>query len=392
LVEKRFDVIKFNDMPIIDIQQMDFKIFLDNIIYSMQDYGGASTYWKGLQKHLLELDNVQIITQSENQSIFDSSGNKYNRSLQKNKFIFEDLLPPFVLRFLPLTKRLPAGSLYHASYYRTCLQKNVVNIFTVHDLTHKKGLASRFPRKLAHLTLTHLGLRNADGIICISENTKKDLMHYFPQIPENKIRTIYHGVNKDFFPIEQTEHNGIIKAFKLDNPFIMYLGKRHGYKKFDLIPEAIRQMDNLRLVIVGGGDLSPLEVENLENTIPGRYIKLGYIDNHDLNIMYNNAFALIYPSVSEGFGFPLVEAMSAGCPVIATNTTSIPEVGGDAALMINEASSAAIAEKINLLRDQVVRSSFIKRGLQQSRKFTWEKCFSETLKFYEDIYNRKFNS
>src|ERR1700753_748127 len=143
---------------------MDFKIYLDNIIDGIQKYGGATTYWKELQKYFIRLDNVRIITQSKDQSIFDSEGIEYNIILQKNKFIFENLLPASILRFLPFTKRLPARSLYHASYYRTCLQKDVVNIYTVHDFTHKKGYSSKFPRKLVHIMLTSLGVRNADGI------------------------------------------------------------------------------------------------------------------------------------------------------------------------------------------------------------------------------------
>ena len=369
---------------------MAFKIFLDNIIYSIQKYGGVATYWNGIQKYFLELDNVYIITQSEDQSIFDSTGNEYSIKLQKDKFIFENLLPASIIRFLPLTKRLAAGSLYHASYYRTCPQKDVVNIYTVHDFTHKKGYSSKFPRRLVHITLTSLCVRNADGIICISESTKKDLIHYFPQIPENKIRVIYHGVSEKFFPIEKAATYDMEEPLKLDGPFVIFIGKRQGYKKFDIIPRAIKQTDTIKLVIIGGGDLSFSEAENLKNTIPGRYTKMGNVSDHDLNILYNKAFALIYPSISEGFGFPIAEAMRAGCPVITTNLSSIPEVGGSASLMIAEVSSKAIAEKINLLKDDDIRAAVIEAGFRQSSKFSWKKCFSETLKFYEDIYKQKF--
>jgi glycosyltransferase involved in cell wall biosynthesis len=370
---------------------MDFKIYLDNIIYGIQKYGGVTTYWKELQKYFIKLDSVRIITQSKDQSIFDLSGNEYNIILQKNKFIFENLFPASILRFLPFTKRLPVRSLYHSSYYRTCLQKNVVNIYTVHDFTYKKGYSAKFPRRLVHITLTSLGLRNADGIICISENTRKDLMHYFPQIPENKIRVIYHGVSKDFFPIEKATNNDITEALNLNGPFVIFIGKRRMYKNFDIVPQAVKQASDLKLVIIGGGDLSSSEVEDLENTMPDMYIKLSNINNHDLNVLYNKAFALIYPSISEGFGFPIVEAMRAGCPVITTNLSSIPEVGGNAALMINEVSSEAISEKINLLRNRNMRVSIIEAGFHQSAKFTWERCFSETLKFYDDTYKQKFN-
>lgn len=361
---------------------MNFQIFLDNIVYSIQKYGGATTYWKELQKYFIELEDVKIITQATNE---------YNETTRKDKFIFENILPPSILRYLPLTKRLPAKSLYHASYYRTCLQKNVTNIFTVHDFTHYKGYASKFPRKLVHITLNSLGLRNADGIICISENTKRDLMYYFPQIKEDMIRVIYHGVSDDFFPLQGMDDNAFISSLKLDSPFVVFVGKRQGYKKFSILPEALKKTDNIKLVIVGGGALTSPEIEELENTIPGRYIKIDNINNGDLNILYNRAFALIYPSIYEGFGFPVVEAMKAGCPVITTNLSSIPEVGGDAALMLNEVSSQALFEQMEFLRNPDARASLINKGFIQSKKFTWKKCFSETLQFYNDIYQKKFD-
>ncbi|WP_295715735.1 glycosyltransferase family 1 protein [Mucilaginibacter sp.] len=368
---------------------MSLQIFLDNIVFNIQKFGGASTYWNELQKYFVKLNNVNIIIQNKEQrqsALFENQTKSYDTN-----YILEDLLPSFLTRYLPLTVRLPAKSLYHASYYRTCLQKDVVNIFTVHDFTHKKGLASKFPRKLVHISLTGIGIRNADGIICISENTKKDLMFYYPQIPENKVKVIYHGVSEHFFPIEKTSNNILKDVLNVNEPFILFIGKREGYKKFDIVAEAVEKVADLNLVIVGGGELSAEELIYLNSNLAGRFIKLDGLNNTELNTLYNYAFALIYPSVYEGFGFPVVEAMRAGCPVISNNLSSVPEVGGDAIMMITEISADAIVEKINLLRQNEVRLSMINRGLKQSVKFNWEKCFKETYSFYKEIYNRRFS-
>jgi glycosyltransferase involved in cell wall biosynthesis len=367
---------------------MSLQIFLDNIVFNIQKFGGASTYWSELQKYFIKLNNVNIIIQNKEQQ---PSAPEDQTKGSNVKYILETLLPASITRYLPLTVRLPAKSLYHASYYRTCLQKNVVNIFTVHDFTHKKGLASKFPRKLVHISLTGIGIRNADGIICISENTKKDLMFYYPQIPENKIKVIYHGVSEHFFPVEKKPNNILNDVLNLNEPFVLFIGKRGGYKKFDIVAEAIKKVENFNLVIIGGGELSIEELTYLNSNLKGSFIKLDGLNNIELNALYNNAFALIYPSVYEGFGFPVVEAMRAGCPVISNNLSSIPEVGGDAIIMIDEISADSIVEKINLLKQNEVRLSMINKGLKQSEKFTWEKCFNETYSFYKEIYKRKFS-
>jgi glycosyltransferase involved in cell wall biosynthesis len=368
-------------------------IFLDCIVFRIQKFGGASTYWKELLVNFIKLNNVSLIIQSEDISKLNNDGKYIVKYLNNNiKLIIEKILPVSVLRYLPFTKRLPPGSIYHASYYRTCLQKNVVNIFTVHDFTHKKGYASKFPRKFVHIGLTFLGLKNADGIICISENTKKDLFYYYPFIPKEKVRVIYHGVSENFFPLKQSTNKQFRGIFSLHDPFILFIGKRGGYKKFDIVASALKQTEYLKLVIIGGGEFSHAEKLFLESTLEGRYVKFEGVEDTELNILYNHAYALLYPSIYEGFGFPVIEAMRAGCPVITTNLSSIPEVAGDAALFINEISDKAIIEKIALLQDINLRKTIIEKGFQQSEKFSWGKSYLETLKFYEDVCKQKFGS
>jgi glycosyltransferase involved in cell wall biosynthesis len=369
---------------------MHFQIFLDNIVFNIQKFGGASTYWSELQKRFIIYEGVNIIVQSKEQAEIQKKENdQFNPNV---KYIVEDFIRPSIARYLPLTKRLPAKSLYHASYYRTCLQRDVVNIFTIHDFTHKKGLASKFPRKIVHINLTALGIRNADGIICISENTKKDLVQYFPQIPSHKIRVIYHGVNESFSQISRRPGVKFRDSLNLNTPFVLFIGKRDGYKKFDIAAEAIKKDKSLTLVIVGGGPLTKAELDYLDLNLQNRFIKFEGLSNAELNILYNYAFALIYPSIYEGFGFPVVEAMRAGCPVIATGLSSIPEVGGDAIMEISEISGDAIVEKLSLLKQDEVRVSLIKKGLKQCEKFSWDKCFNETFDFYKTIYNQKFSN
>jgi glycosyltransferase involved in cell wall biosynthesis len=371
----------------------NINIYLDTIVFRIQNFGGASTYWKELLSNFIQLKHINLIVQSDNINELNNDGQCILKSINdSNKLLVEKTLPASILRYLPFTRRLPAKSIYHSSYYRTCFQKNVVNIFTVHDFTHNKGLASKFPRKLVHIGLTSLGLINADGIICISENTKKDLMHYFPHIPENRIKVIYHGISNDFFPIQKTPNVYFKGLFYLKESFVIFIGKRVEYKKFDIVVDAVKKAGNIKLVIIGGGSLSVSESTHLNNNIPDKYLKIDNLDTNELNILYNHAISLIYPSIYEGFGIPILEAMKAGCPVITNNLSSIPEVAGDAALFISEISSESILKKIYLLQNLDLRDSLIKKGFLQCEKFTWKKCFLETFQFYKDIYERKFSN
>ena len=115
------------------------------------------------------------------------------------------------------------------------------------------------------------------------------------------------------------------------------------------------------------------------------------ISAEDLNILYNNAFCLLYPSSYEGFGIPVLEAMRAGCPVVSTNLSSIPEVAGDAGLLVNNIKVEEFVKEIEKLEDNEFRDKIIAKGLEQSKKFSWDRCFEETFEFYKEVVGKKFS-
>nr|WP_255411045.1 glycosyltransferase [Flavobacterium sp. 1] len=168
----------------------------------------------------------------------------------------------------------------------------------------------------------------------------------------------------------------------MSNNFL-FIGSREKYKNFDFAVKAIAQTNKFKLNIVGSV-LRVEEVAMLNQLIPGRWELFNNIENLTLNELYNNAYALIYPSSCEGFGIPLLEAMKAGCPFIAFNSSSIPEVAGDAGVLIDRLEVLLFNESISIIEKN--REEIVKKGFNQANKFSWEKCYQETLQVYKDLY------
>lgn len=356
------------------------QIIYDNIIFSLQKAGGISIYWYELIKRLQHRKDVTFF-EYPNENIF------------RKKFTIETTeetqFPVRWMRYLPFLKRVPEKSVFHSSYYRVSLQKNIVNITTVHDFTYeyfRKG-----PAKYIHQWQKSFAIKKSDGIICVSENTKKDLLRFYPKIDEGKIKVIYNGVGEEFQQLTDPRAylSGSLEALK-GKKYILYIGDRSGYKNFHIAVKVLEALEDFSLVLVGGGDLNRDEVQSLQK-IAHRMFHFQGIDAKILNIVYNNAFCLLYPSGYEGFGIPIAEAMKAGCPVVSTNVSSIPEVAGDSALLVKKIETGQFLNAIRMLQDRNFREAMIEKGLKQSEKFSWNNCFDQTCDFYEKIWQRKFN-
>ncbi len=240
----------------------------------------------------------------------------------------------------------------------------------------------------------HYFKENASLIIAISENTKMDIMKYL-RIPEDRIRTIYCGVGDEFRKIEDVRVlKSILRGIGIDYPYILYVGSLEPRKNVERLIEAFIQLKkrkqiNEKLVISGikGWGYQSIFDKVASSGIEKEIIFTDFVPNESLPCLYNGASAFVYPSLYEGFGLPVLEAMACGVPVVTSNVSSLPEVAGDAAILINPYSVDELADGIwRILSDEELRTQCIKKGIERAKSFTWERCAKNTLDAFNEVY------
>lgn len=306
---------------------------------------------------------------------------KYDK---KNKYLFFD-------RKIPLEADIVHYPYFDPFFVNIPLRRNKKTIVTIHDvipLVH----SSHFPAGLKgtlKLALNKRIIKNIEGIIVDSNASKEDANKVF-NIKFDKIHTVYLSCDEDYRPLKKKIPN----KFNLPEEFILYVGDVTWNKNLPRLIQAVEKV-KIPLIMVGKA-ISDLDYDkknpwnndrNIVNQLTynnSLFQKLGFVSNDDLNELYNSAIALCMPSLDEGFGLPVLEAMNAGCPVLCSSFGSLPEVGGNAACYINAEDIDDIASGIaKIANDKKYRSEMIKRGFSQARKFSLEKMIKDTVSVYE---------
>lgn len=342
------------------------KLVIDGIIESLQNNGGCTVYFNQFLS-FLQKDKKNFLTFIR---FFPVMGENIELDAECSNLVTQKQ------RFLERWRDVDTSSLgddiiFHSTHYRLPTRR-VKTVTTVHDFTYE--LYRKGPARWMHSWQKFRAIKNSDLVICVSQNTADDLMRFCP-IDRDKIRVVYNGVSESYFPIDEVEKNDSV----------VFVGARGWYKNFVLAVRTLQHFPYLNLRIVGGGPLTPEETALLEECIPGRYKWLGRVSDCGLNELYNQAYCLFYPSSYEGFGIPVAEAMRSGCPVVAVNTSSIPEVAGDAALLVKEATVDEFRIAFTQLESDSIRKQLITDGLIQAKKFSWEKCYQDTLRVYHEL-------
>lgn len=361
----------------------NFLLYCDNIIFELKRVGGVSVYWAELLSR--HNPNNALFFGYENNNIFAAA-----LELDLKSEAYPSFIPCRYLPFWPSPHYASKGKhIFHSSYFRYSNNPNAINVTTVHDFTYEHY--SHGIRKWVHSLQKKTTVKKSAGIICVSENTKQDLLNFYPWVNEDKIRVIYNGVGSEFYPVDEARVELYDRLqYSADNTFLLFVGDRSSYKNFAIYIELANQFLDFDLVVVGGKPFSEDEQERL-SALGSRVKHFRGVPSDVLNLLYNAAFCLVYPSSYEGFGIPVLEAMRAGCPVISTNHASIPEVAGEAALLVDKVDVDSLAENVRLLFDETFRDQLKEKGFRQASQFSWDKCFAETYAFYQELWERSNN-
>lgn len=364
------------------------KILFDHQIFTHQSYGGISRYFVRLAQGLLTLGNqINVVAPFH--------CNRYLKDLPQTHVHGIELD-----RFPPRTGHLPmmtnhylsklishsySSEILHETYYSAKPVSPFVKgrVITVYDMIHEK-YAAKFPPKDPAIKYKRMAVERADHIICISNSTKRDLCELFG-ISDLRVSVVHLAYEKfEAQPIDVEQPNEL-------RPFLLFVGSRWGYKNFERFLRAVALSPALKtgfdVVAFGGGAFTPTEQALIQELRFGPN-QLHQVGGNDavLGRLYAQARAFVYPSVYEGFGLPPLEAMAQDCPVISSNSSSMPEVVGDAGAYFDPLDIEAQAQAISsVVFDDQRRNALIAAGRKRLSLFSWERCALETQAVYQKV-------
>lgn len=377
---------------------MTIRIGINTLFLLPDKVGGTETYVRGLIHGLtrVDKDNQYIIfTNRENISIFADicNFNKYYCDLSgasRNKRVYyEQMILPRIANKLNI-------DVLHSPGYVSPVTGRFAKVVTIHDMQYHY-----FPYYLSKIKLLYwryfipMSARSADVILTVSENSKIDIAEILG-VSEEKIIVTYEATK---FSIEETKittREDILRSgFDVKENYILSVAAMLPHKNLEKLIIAMRLLKDRidhKVVLVGlaGKSLEMIyrvaEAEGMKE----RVVVMGYVTDEELVALYRNASVFVLPSLFEGFGIPALEAMSFGCPVAASNRTSIPEIVGDGGIFFEPEDQNAMAEAIYLVvTNPDMRRKLIKNGLERAKLFSWEKTAERTLRAYEIAYKRR---
>jgi len=365
------------------------RILYDHQVFSLQDAGGVSRYFYELAKYLTSIPDVQtelLMGINGNVYPFQELDTATTRVARLPKW-----LPPGTLRYIANEawgnlKAATRGKfdIYHpTTYLRMPLVRATRVVATHHECTHER-YPELFPDVKKVLWARKWLFPRVDMIICCSESTRQDLLHFYNVDPA-KTRVIYHGLTA----LPRSPEASAVLRQQLHRDYILYVGMRAAFKNFRGLLQAIHDaglQDSLDLLVLGGGELSS-EEKTLINSfgLGSSVVAMPKVSDELLAEAYAGAKLFVYPSLSEGFGIPPLEAMSLGCPVLASRGGSIPEVCGDAPFYFDSEDQSSFArELLRALNDQPARDRAVIVGTVVAKRYSWKQCGIQTLALYRE--------
>jgi glycosyltransferase involved in cell wall biosynthesis len=366
------------------------RIAVDHQVTSLQDAGGMSRYHYELARLLRGSEGIamDLLLGGESSVLPFATLEGAGVRVESWKSRLRPGYPRYAMNAVWTAAIAPLRGrydVYHASYQRwePSIRHRAL-VATHHDATQE-----RFPElfRNAGAIRARKGrlYRRADLVICVSESARQDLLEMYG-VDEARTRLVHHGV---------TPVAGTAVAFddRDRRPYVLYVGSRSAYKNFFALLQAFAvtgSARSMRLVVAGGGAWNDAERAAIaQQGLEGRVTLLPRVAEGRLGSLYRGADLFVYPSLYEGFGLPPLEAMSAGCPVLVSRTSSLPEICGDAAYYFEPATKGALEQELErLLADPALRAAKLDAGRARAERYTWESAARGTLAVYREALDR----
>jgi glycosyltransferase involved in cell wall biosynthesis len=340
---------------------------------------GVGKYIYYLHTHLKKINKIELLTRYA-KNIYFKNELKYKKEFLPNwNFKGKQTLEIF-LQDIYLKRSLKKND--YDIIHHTGEDENVYSwlkgktpvIITIHDMipelyySHKKNEKRKKERATS--------IRKANQIICISEHTKNDLIKLFPETPLDKITVIHHGIESITAQYTPNTHGD----------YLLFVGGRRRYKNFDFFLKAVAPLllhNNIKLICTGSkfseSETKLITMYGLRELVINR----GFVSDNELQNLYYHAKCFVFPSLYEGFGFPILEAFSNECPICISNRSCFPEIAGDAALYFDPENENSIRNSIRIvLENDKLRNEIIQKGKAKLKSFTWEKAAEKTYQVY----------
>ena len=359
------------------------RAYYDFQVFSWQKYGGISRYFYELATRIGSM-GADVKTECihsvnwyfrEQLGMKDYSHNRVIRRIEQKAV--------GLLNRLNALRGMRGCDIVHPTYYAPYLLGHYKGklVLTVYDMIHELYRDTYFSSDKKTSPRKARMLRAADRIIAISESTKRDILRFFPDIDPGKISVVHLGASMPAHDDSQPS--------PIDGDYVLFVGVRGGYKNFLRFVEAMRPILEMRrdisvFCVGGGGGFSAVELEAIGGQI-SRYHKAS-LDDEKLAQAYANALCFVFPSEYEGFGIPILESFACNCPLVCSNSSSFPEVAGDAAEYFDPLNVDEMSAKIlRVIDDESLRERMKIAGRERLKLFDWDKTARETLECYRQV-------
>jgi glycosyltransferase involved in cell wall biosynthesis len=358
----------------------------------LHDYG-IGTYIRNLVIHLARTDkdtDYVLLCRPQDKGFVESLGENFRALSQTD--------PLYSMREqlrIPAQLRRAKVDVFHAPHYTLPFTTPCNSVVTIHDCIHLL-FPQYLPSRVAYIyarTALWIAANRSSRVLTVSEASKKDILSFFNIDPE-KITVIPNGIDGQFMIEPSTEAIARVQErYQLKSPFLLYVGNVKPHKNLERLIDAFFKLrkdglTNLTLLIIGDEITKYTTIRRTVHRYQlHKYVRfLGFVPSDTLSILYRLADAFVFPSLYEGFGLPPLEAMASGTPVVTSNVSSLPEVVGNAAVLVDPYDVNSIANGIQtILEDPLYREKLTKNGLERAKHYSWERSVAKVKQIYGEL-------